>query len=573
MPGLQSVSFTSPYAAEESDIERRRRMAELLQQQGQQGLGPTESVGGWAIPKSPWEAVGKAAQQASGAYQQNRLNEREKALQERYSNDYRTMVAQGLRQLQGTPAQPGGDYEDSMGIGRINPGQPAQAADPAAALATFAGHPQGAALMPLAMQAIQRQNLIEALRGQQAAPGAPQTAAGPQMQAQPRQASQGPQSGVGGPAGGVPMAAWIQADPSGKTYMEQLAKDFAEAGKPVVNRGFGIGKMVNGQYVPDAASLEQALAMERGKQGITAPMETPITLKTSSGQEIQLSRPEWAEYQKSGQLPQRFNQQGPQPITRAPLPANVPEADREAYEAVASGKVPTAYGRSGSVTPVPQKQEGIGVPGMTQSQPDTIAQEAELTYAKDRAKGYVKMAEDMRHAWTNAQSQKQMLDRLQNLFADPNVAKGALAETSSDLKNIAASLGINIKGLPAEQAIQSVVNEFALQLRNPAGGAGMPGAMSDQDRKFLASIPPGLTKTPEGRAQIMQTMRKKLDREQEIADMAIKYEHEHGKIDVGFEKQMRKFANDNPIFAPKPDKVNVSNETKEFLRARGISIE
>lgn len=81
--GVSQVGFTSPYAADEADIERRRRMAELLQAEGQKGLGPTEMVGGWAIPKSPWEGVGKAAQQVSGAYQQNRLKGESKALSDR----------------------------------------------------------------------------------------------------------------------------------------------------------------------------------------------------------------------------------------------------------------------------------------------------------------------------------------------------------------------------------------------------------------------------------------------------------------------------------------------------------
>ena len=67
MPAMNAVSFTDPYAAEQAEIERRRRMAEMLQAQGAQGLGGTEVVGGWAIPRSPLEGLGKAGQQVSGA--------------------------------------------------------------------------------------------------------------------------------------------------------------------------------------------------------------------------------------------------------------------------------------------------------------------------------------------------------------------------------------------------------------------------------------------------------------------------------------------------------------------------
>jgi hypothetical protein len=103
MAGIQQVSFTSPYSAEEADIQRRRAMAEALQAQGQQGLGPTEMVGGWAIPKSPWEGLGKAAQQVSGAYQQKQLRGEEKALGERAQAEKRSTLADALRLAEGTP--------------------------------------------------------------------------------------------------------------------------------------------------------------------------------------------------------------------------------------------------------------------------------------------------------------------------------------------------------------------------------------------------------------------------------------------------------------------------------------
>lgn len=100
----------------------------------------------------------------------------------------------------------------------------------------------------------------------------------------------------------------LMADPTGKLLSEKILAARGESIKPVINRGFGIGTMVNGKYVPDQASLEQALALERGKQNITAPMESPVTIKLSGGQEAQLSRPEYAAFQQSGQLPARYQQ-------------------------------------------------------------------------------------------------------------------------------------------------------------------------------------------------------------------------------------------------------------------------
>ena len=133
MAGIQQVSFTSPYAAEEADIERRRRMAELLQAKGQEGVGGTEMIGGWAIQKSPWEGIGKAAQQVSGAYQQKQADERAKQLRDRMQGDVNTDRAALLAAMQGKPAQPADVNDPGLSptsLGAV--GAPAQAPNPKA---------------------------------------------------------------------------------------------------------------------------------------------------------------------------------------------------------------------------------------------------------------------------------------------------------------------------------------------------------------------------------------------------------------------------------------------------------
>lgn len=597
MTTTQQTSFTSPgfdYAADISAIERRKKLAEALGAGAMQSIQtPQTPAGGFTPHVSPWQGVEKLAQALVAGQQQKKSDQMTRDLSTKAQSDYASMISTGLRQLQGTPATAMSEDASS----NVTPAQPAVAPNAAAAMATFGSHPMGQALMPLAMQEMQRQRLMEALRGPQAAQapsGAPPNAAagagapsmmqgtgaapgwaqtpsaapqgalppgapnGPraQMMAGPQAAPQVP--GMGGPAGGVPMEAWFQADPSGKAYMEQLAKDHTEGQKAIVNRGYGLGRMVNGQYVPDPASTEQALAMERGKLNASQPYETPVTLKTSEGREIQLSRPEYAAFQQSGQLPTRY---GGKAQTPQAAPSQAPSAQQ-----------PTATPSAQQPGTVRAAGLNIGIPGLGQTQADVIGQHAEQAYRTDRAKGYVKMAEDLRGSWQNAQTKRGLLDRLDQLFQDPNIAKGAAAENVSSLKNMAASMNIDIKGLSSEQAIQSITNEFAMQLRNPAGGAGMPGAMSDSDRKFLASIPPSLSKTPDGRKMIMDTMRRVTEREQEIANMAMDYEHKHGTLDLGFERQMRKFSNENPVFSTKQNGPTYSPATLDFLKKNGIAV-
>lgn len=129
MAGIKQVSFTSPYSAEEAEIARARKMAELLQAKGQEGLGPTEMVGGWAIPRSPMEGLGKVAQQVSGAYQQKQATERAKALQERQQGDRTADMSALAAALRGREAIPA--PADELGGGPGAPAQPGGQIDPA----------------------------------------------------------------------------------------------------------------------------------------------------------------------------------------------------------------------------------------------------------------------------------------------------------------------------------------------------------------------------------------------------------------------------------------------------------
>ena len=104
MPAIKQVSFTTPYSAEEAEIMQRRKLAELLQARGQEPLGDTQVVGGWAIPRSPMEGVGKMAQQISGAYQQKQATEMAKALGERQRGDRSSDMTTLAAMLRGAPA-------------------------------------------------------------------------------------------------------------------------------------------------------------------------------------------------------------------------------------------------------------------------------------------------------------------------------------------------------------------------------------------------------------------------------------------------------------------------------------
>jgi hypothetical protein len=103
---------------------------------------------------------------------------------------------------------------------------------------------------------------------------------------------------------------------------------------------------------------------------------------------------------------------------------------------------------------------------------------------------------------TGGQGAAQFMGDIQTLAAlGAQVDTGKGAEIMNTLGPYAQALGIDIAGLPEGQAYQSIIDRLAPQMR-PVGA----GATSDFDaRQFLSSLP-GLGKTPEGNAIIMQTL-------------------------------------------------------------------
>lgn len=83
---------TYDYEAEQAALARQMKLAEVMQAQSLQPMGPTESIGGVAIQKSPLEAIAKVAQALSGQYQQRGVEARRKELGQRYAGELKTGI-------------------------------------------------------------------------------------------------------------------------------------------------------------------------------------------------------------------------------------------------------------------------------------------------------------------------------------------------------------------------------------------------------------------------------------------------------------------------------------------------
>lgn len=174
----------------------------------------------------------------------------------------------------------------------------------------------------------------------------------------------------------------------------------------------------------------------------------------------------------------------------------------------------------------------------------------EKAESKKVGEGFGDQFMDIMKADVKAQGKLARLDRMQEL--SKGFETGGLVPTLTKIQNVAASLGFQVDpSLGAKQAFEALGSEIALTLRNPEGGAGMPGALSDKDREFLTGMTPDLAKTPEGNRLIIETGRKLAKRDMEVAKMARAYRKKHGQMDEGFYDELAAYSEKNQMFAGK----------------------
>lgn len=259
-----------PYTLEAQRIARARKLAEALQQQGTTPIDPNRTAGGWVVPITAGEGLGKLAQALSGGFSSYRADKQEKDLGDKYKKDLQDTITAATSAMAGSPEKPEiAIPSDEAGGGPGRSAIPAVAPDMQKAAAALMSHPvtmpNGLSMM---QQDAQRKMLASALSGMGGGQPAPQGL--PQTSPQGAQ----PQVVPGGSAGGLPMAAWLQVDPTGKLYMQQLAKDQAEMGKFIpVTEGGSLTR--GGQVVMTRPKLGEGIQSVPGPNGTTTATPVP----------------------------------------------------------------------------------------------------------------------------------------------------------------------------------------------------------------------------------------------------------------------------------------------------------
>jgi hypothetical protein len=172
----------------------------------------------------------------------------------------------------------------------------------------------------------------------------------------------------------------------------------------------------------------------------------------------------------------------------------------------------------------------------------------ESGYSKKTGEHLAEMMKDIQDAGFKSSVQTNSLNALEQALSQ--VATGKLTPLRTRYNEYAKSLGLPEWGDDVSQAqfAQATSRELALQLRNPAGGAGMPGALSDKDREFLESMVPSIEMTPGGWRLLIDYRKRMNTRNREVAKLARDYQKKNGILDYEFQDELAAWGEAHPLF-------------------------
>lgn len=310
---------------------------------------------------------------------------------------------------------------------------------------------------------------------------------------------------------------------------------YAPKTEPGMMLNFGPSGVTGAQQIPGygqaIAGLEgtRAGAIEAAK----APYQPPIETRGARNEPVFTPRPAYA-----APFLNQAPAAAPQPSMQIP-PAVQAQRDRGARN-IAANLTPS--GQAPAI-PTPNVVQGSTVG------PAPADVQADIKTAEGRAEGGVKFENDVldngrkaRSSLTNLKIIAPNLDRLPTGPLYPT-----LVNAGSYFKQFGIDVGQLSKDLGPAQATTAILNQLALKLRNPAGGEGMPGALSDRDREFLVASIPGLDKSPAGNRELLRIMmsieQRKIDEAQIVSGM-----QRDRKSSNEIRDALNQFANSRPLF-------------------------
>ncbi|AYO85326.1 hypothetical protein [Methylobacterium brachiatum] len=176
----------------------------------------------------------------------------------------------------------------------------------------------------------------------------------------------------------------------------------------------------------------------------------------------------------------------------------------------------------------------------------TINMGGEKAYDAEVGKTYAKQFSDLMTSDRNAGAKLNSLSLMEQQMNQPGFYSGFGGEQVKRVNQLLGALGIkDPKAASGAEAVAALSNQVVLDQL----GGSLGGGVSNPDRDFIVETGPGLGKTPEGNKQLIGIYRAMAQRQQQIGQMARDYAKANGgRIDAGFDEQVSRFANDNPLF-------------------------
>lgn len=244
-------------------------------------------------------------------------------------------------------------------------------------------------------------------------------------------------------------------------------------------------------------------------------------------------------------------------LQSAGLRPGTPEYQRAVMENVNPGQRPTSTMQNlqaaGFTPGTPEYRQAML--DATRSGTTVNVGAGEKTWDTESAKLFAKRYDDISAGAMNAQQMLGMYDLAEQALSS-GVRTGVGGEAELSLRQLGAAMGMdtNSEKLAGGELIRAVQNRMALTMRSPEGGMGMPGALSDRDIKFLKDSQIGIDRSPEGNKAMLAAFRAMEQRKVQVAQLADDYIAQNGRLDAGFNRSVREFAESNPLFAPtQPD--------------------
>lgn len=520
MPNVQQVSFQSPgtdYSADLYALQRKQALAEALRAQSMQPI-EQQQVNGIPVPISPFQGLNKIMQGATTGMMEKNVERGQRNLAEKSRSELADVLRRGSETL-GT---------DQMGAANI-----------------YMQHPmtQGMGLT-LAQQSANQTALANALRG--VGIGSPQ--ASPQ-QALNAETAGGGQAGptnaaaarIGAPNAGIP-----GVSPYAIPLMASQTPGAADIGKVIQSAYAERGKLQNVR--PGGTVFDP----EAGKPVFTAPQggvqtqwgpQGPTASVVPNAQELAARGAGMtAGAQAAGKAPYDLS------VVNTPGNPTL-MTHQQQIEAATGQPMPSPFALPGAQ--VPQGATPAVPPGAAPAVPRraglTLQDQGQSRAQVEIGEGIGKRFNAIQESGFNANNKINKFSRLGTLLDDINTGK--LAPAGFEIAAYAKSLGIPIsEKLDNAQAAKAVANDLALELRNPSGGAGMPGSLSNADRDYLSSMVANLDKTPGANKLLVEGSVKLAQRDREVADLARQYKKKHGQFDEGFYDELAKFSDAHPLF-------------------------